>query len=232
MGAEPATTKEKVFVAAIKVFARKGFKGATVREICKGAASGNMNVVNYYFGGKAKLYKAILEIMFAELGNRMRALGSTDSAVDPEKRLRELIQTYCSMLFSTGDIGADMLAIYNNEMAQPSPFLNGLVNRYLVPQNKNILMLFCDLLGDNAPHWLLRDTAVSVFSQIMYYSGISVMFKQIHPTHPGMEAYHAHLAEHVFRFSMAGIKEMKRAFAAGELAPPQTTGEDHETAGQ
>lgn len=229
MGTEPATTKERVFVAAIKVFAQKGFKGATVREICKRAASGNMNVVNYYFGGKAKLYKAILEIMFAELGNRMRALGSTDSAVDPEKRLRDLIQTYCSMLFSSGDIGADMLSIYNNEMAQPSPFLNYLVNRYLVPQNKDILMLFRDLLGAHAPHWLLRDTAVSVFSQIMYYSSISVMFKQVHPTHPGMEAYHAHLAEHVFRFSMAGIKEMRRAFAAGELTSRETIRKEHDT---
>ncbi len=217
-------------MAAIKVFARKGYKGATVREICKEAASGNMNVVNYYFGGKAKLYRAILEIMFAELGNRMRTLGSTDSAVDPEKRLHDLIRTYCSMLFSSGEIGNDLLAIFNNEMAQPSPYLNDLVNTYMVPQNKDILILFRDLLGVDAPHWLLRDTAVSVFSQVMYYTTVLVIFKQVHPTHPGMEAYHAHLAEHVFRFSMAGIKEVKRAFAAGELVRPETSREDHETA--
>jgi AcrR family transcriptional regulator len=179
--------------------------------------------VNYYFGGKDALYRKILHMMFAELGNRMQTLGSEDRSVDPERRLCDLVRSYCAMLFAGGKPGADSLAIFNNEMSQPSALLNELVDAHLVPQNRAILALFRELMGEDAPEWLLRDCAVSVFSQVMYYSTTWVIFSRVNPDHPGMAAYHEHLAEHVCRFSLAGIREMRRAHAAGELAPPDET---------
>ena len=56
-------TKEKLFCAAINVFAEKGFDGATVRDICFRVGA-NVSAVNYYFGGKESLYRSILEMMF------------------------------------------------------------------------------------------------------------------------------------------------------------------------
>ena len=40
-------TQQKLFEAAIKVFAEKGFRDATVRQICKQAQTANINAVNY-----------------------------------------------------------------------------------------------------------------------------------------------------------------------------------------
>src|ERR1700733_4960820 len=48
-------TKEKVLAAAGPIFAAKGFKETTVREICQ-AAGVNIAAVNYYFGDKERLY--------------------------------------------------------------------------------------------------------------------------------------------------------------------------------
>lgn len=217
----PETTREKLFVAAVEVFADKGFKGATVRDICKKAGSANMNAVNYHFGGKAKLYKLILERMFAELGRLMRDLGSMDGARDPEERLCDLVRAYCAMLFANGEFSMMFLAIYNKEIVQPSPYLKDLVDRHVTPQNRDILALMRELFEPDAPLWLVRDCGVSVFSQVIYYSSTWVLFKQVNPDHPGMEAYHEHLAEHVCRFSLAGIREMRRAYAAGELSAPE-----------
>ncbi|MEJ2426050.1 MAG: TetR/AcrR family transcriptional regulator, partial [Candidatus Thiodiazotropha sp.] len=56
-------TKEKLLQAAIKVFVEKGYRGATAQEICQRAGA-NMAAVNYYFGGKEKLYQYILELVF------------------------------------------------------------------------------------------------------------------------------------------------------------------------
>ena len=67
-------TKEKLFLAAVAVFAEKGYKAATVREICRRAKGANNNAVNYYFGGKQKLYALIIDILFAEIERRMAAL--------------------------------------------------------------------------------------------------------------------------------------------------------------
>lgn len=223
MGSDPISTKEKLFFAGVKVFANKGYKGATVREICKVAGSGNMNAVNYHFGGKAELYRTILEVMFAELGNRMRAMGSTDSSADPEKRLCDVIRAYCAMLYTGGEIAAEFLAIYKNETAHPSPYLDELVDAYVVPQNRDILEIIAQIFGNNPPFRLLQDCAMSVFSQVVYYSTTWNIYCRIDPDHPGMEAYQEHLADHVCRFSLAGLKEVKRAFEAGEPDQPYET---------
>ncbi|NDY57445.1 CerR family C-terminal domain-containing protein [Desulfovibrio sulfodismutans] len=67
-------TREKLLLAAVAVFAEKGYKAATVREICRRAKGANNNAVSYYFGDKAKLYALIIDIMFAEIERRMAAM--------------------------------------------------------------------------------------------------------------------------------------------------------------
>jgi len=67
-------TREKLLLAAVAVFAEKGYKAATVREICRRAKGANNNAVNYYFGGKAKLYGLIIDILFAEIERRMATM--------------------------------------------------------------------------------------------------------------------------------------------------------------
>lgn len=78
-------TREKLFLAAVAVFAEKGYKAATVREICRRAKGANNNAVNYYFGGKQKLYALIIDILFAEIERRMAAMipASPDAAAPP-----------------------------------------------------------------------------------------------------------------------------------------------------
>ena len=53
-------TRSSLLRAAGKIFARKGFEGASIREICT-AAKTNISAVNYYFGDKVGLYRAVIE---------------------------------------------------------------------------------------------------------------------------------------------------------------------------
>ncbi|MFP5519483.1 MAG: TetR family transcriptional regulator [Bdellovibrionia bacterium] len=52
--------KTKIMDVALSLFAEKGFDGTTTRDIAA-AASLNISLISYYFGGKEGLYKAILE---------------------------------------------------------------------------------------------------------------------------------------------------------------------------
>ncbi|MBU1583477.1 MAG: TetR family transcriptional regulator, partial [Proteobacteria bacterium] len=45
---EADTTRNKLIMAGVSVFAKKGYKDATVREICRQAESANINSINYY----------------------------------------------------------------------------------------------------------------------------------------------------------------------------------------
>lgn len=63
MLAEVATTedtRERLINAAGEIFAEKGFRSTTVREICD-RANANLAAVNYHFGDKFQLYLAAVE---------------------------------------------------------------------------------------------------------------------------------------------------------------------------
>ncbi|MCI1272964.1 MAG: CerR family C-terminal domain-containing protein [Clostridiaceae bacterium] len=55
--------KEKILKTAIKLFAKKGFAGTSIREICK-EASTSLSMISYYWGGKKELYQGILDNLF------------------------------------------------------------------------------------------------------------------------------------------------------------------------
>lgn len=51
------TARSKLVIAALHLFAEKGFEGASTREICE-LAGANISAIRYYFGDKAGLYRA------------------------------------------------------------------------------------------------------------------------------------------------------------------------------
>jgi AcrR family transcriptional regulator len=61
---EKSDSRQALLEAAKKVFAEKGFEGATVKDLAD-AAKVNVSLVSYYFGGKDGLYRECL-VDFAE----------------------------------------------------------------------------------------------------------------------------------------------------------------------
>ena len=53
--------KQRLFDAAIHVFASKGYDSASTREICR-LAGVNVAAIHYYFGDKASLYREIFRL--------------------------------------------------------------------------------------------------------------------------------------------------------------------------
>lgn len=61
----PPATRETLIQVAIKVFAAKGYEGATVKDLAEGAGV-NISLVSYHFGGKEGLYRTCLESFGAD----------------------------------------------------------------------------------------------------------------------------------------------------------------------
>ena len=53
-------TRSKIIKAAIRIFAEDGYEGASIRHIVA-RADVNQAAINYHFGGKEGLYRAVLK---------------------------------------------------------------------------------------------------------------------------------------------------------------------------
>ena len=88
---EPVPTREALLAAATEAFAAHGFDGARVDRI---AASAGVNkaMISYHFGGKAGLYRAILEASLGALAERLAR--TRDDSRPADVRLRSFVEAF------------------------------------------------------------------------------------------------------------------------------------------
>ena len=81
--AQATSTREALLRAGREVFARRGYDGASIREITR-RANANLGAVTYHFGGKRHLYHEVLASYVhppaQKIGVLVRAQGSPDLA--------------------------------------------------------------------------------------------------------------------------------------------------------
>jgi AcrR family transcriptional regulator len=85
---DAAATRQALLAAGTELFAERGYDGVPVAAIA-GKAGVNKAMINYHFGGKRKLYLAIVSATFAEIVETVERLAESDRPA-PEV-LRELI---------------------------------------------------------------------------------------------------------------------------------------------
>jgi TetR/AcrR family transcriptional regulator len=85
---DPGRTREALLAAGTALFAERGYDGTPVSAIAE-AARVNKAMINYHFGGKRKLYLAILTAAFQDIVARAEQLTEADRPA-PDL-LRELI---------------------------------------------------------------------------------------------------------------------------------------------
>jgi AcrR family transcriptional regulator len=98
-GEEPAT-KQAVYDAAVRLFARNGFAATGMRELSREAGV-NLATVNYFYGSKKGLLKAILEDYFAGLEAVLRA--NLDGVGAPDAKLKRLVAALARYFNSVSD---------------------------------------------------------------------------------------------------------------------------------
>src|SRR4051812_43432153 len=90
----PAANRASIVAAAIDEFAGRGFKGASMDAIAARTHT-TRALINYYFGGKEKLYIAVLEQVYAEI---REAEGQLDldhlAPIDALRRIVEFTYNY------------------------------------------------------------------------------------------------------------------------------------------
>ena len=157
-------TKESIMSAAMRLFAEKGLKLVTVREICK-AAKVNVALVNYYFRNKGGLYQACVEQLFHE--NTGDELCTIDATVSDARSWREAVRGWIfgvSRALQATQGGTALAAgFFCQEMVNPSPMADLVRERYVIPVQNSLLRLIAMAVDDAHEQ---RRWADSIWSQL------------------------------------------------------------------
>ena len=110
-------TRERVLRAAAQLFADRGFKKVTVRDICRGARA-NVAAVNYHFGDKNGLYREVLQRAIDTLRATSDAARVAGDGKPAEERLRSYI--HVSLSRAVAESHADWISrLIQREIADP-----------------------------------------------------------------------------------------------------------------
>ena len=90
-----ASSRDALMEAGMVVFADEGFDGATAEAIAERAGV-NKAMINYHFGGKEGLYKAILRAVFEPASTWIGSLRERGGS--PERELRDFIDGFARMM--------------------------------------------------------------------------------------------------------------------------------------
>jgi AcrR family transcriptional regulator len=93
--------KTRILEAARKLFARQGYAGTSVRQICEEAGA-NVALVSYHFGGKEKLWLAIIEQFFQPDPQLLERFQRME---DPVERLKMFVWEFYRHVGKHRDVG-------------------------------------------------------------------------------------------------------------------------------
>jgi len=91
------STKNKILDAAEVLFADKGFNGTSLREITS-LGEVNLAAVNYHFGSKKELIKAVMSRYMNELSPRLESALSTLCQNDIQPTLNDVFSAFIEPL--------------------------------------------------------------------------------------------------------------------------------------
>src|ERR1700726_3230218 len=201
-------TRDKILLAAGQVFAEQGFEGATIRAITERAGV-NVAAVNYHFRDKAELYtRVVVDACSARAAWRDVIAEAPNS---PEERLRSLIFHFLESLLDP-DRAAWKRWLMAREMANPTSALDELVEKNIRPfRNEFLLPTLRELTGGKLNRRQLSLISISVMGQCHYLLQGQPIIERLNPDFKIGRGEIAEIAEHIARFSLAGIAELTRS---------------------
>jgi AcrR family transcriptional regulator len=192
---------------AEKLFSEHGFEGTSVRDIA-GAAGCNIAAVNYYFGGKDKLYTEVWRRQLVQMRDaRLNAIGQVMSESGGKPALEDLLRSFANAVvgpFRDESRSRRFMNLMAREMIDQHVPVNLLIDEVVKPTMgalRGALLKACPGLEESRIPLLI----VFLAGQLMHVVHIIAMFEQVESAE--MLAFDLNEAvDHVVKFSAAGIR--------------------------
>ncbi len=205
--AESTNARHRLVMAALHVFADKGFEGATTREICE-IAEVNISAIRYYFGDKAGLYRAAFtEPMCDAL---CHSNNDTYASLPLPEALRLFFREFLDPLKRGKELRL-VMKLHFREMIEPTGAWQQEIDAEIKPQHEALVSLLKQHLGLKRVDVDVHRLAFAIIGMaVHYYVGhevVSAISPQLLNTPKAIDI----LADRLAGYAFAMIEgEMKR----------------------
>lgn len=205
--ADQLMTRQRLLEAAGEVFAAEGFRGTTIRDICKRAGA-NVAAVHYHFGGKEQLYGAALR--YAHTCATQRPLDlDLPSDPTPRQRLHAFVRSFLLGLLDSGR-PAWHGKLMAREMAEPTGVLDQIVDAGIRPRFRALTAILAEFGIDGSSSRTNERTANSVVGQILFYHFARPVLTRLHGERTYDAAEIDALADHITTFCVGGVEAVAK----------------------
>jgi AcrR family transcriptional regulator len=211
--ADRPVTRDRLIEAAGAVFAERGYRGATMRDIAERSGA-NLAAAHYHFGSKQDLYREVVRAYFERLEQRFVESGAIDAAAMarlPREQLVGLLRARVRAMLETFlDEGSLHATLMQRELADPSETLPLIVRRWIDPLRSDLVQLL-HRLSPKLPEDRLQLCARSLMGQVIFYfthrpALLLMMRRRAYPPD-----FVDQITEHVVAFTLGGLAGVANA---------------------
>jgi len=202
-----AETRQALLDAGGGLFAEKGFRLASTREICRKAGT-DIAAIHYHFGNKEKLYEAVLRYADSLLSGPVPiSLGIPGRS--REARLRDVVEWVLSQCFAQGQ-PAWRWRFIEHATVELTPGLVAFFQSRILPMYEALDTICREFLGKTAPKSQVRFATRSILGQCFYYRHFRALISATEAGETFSPENLHKLTDHIVAFSIAGLKAQAR----------------------
>ena len=213
-----AQSRERLLLAAIRLFAEQGFAKTSTREIAL-AAGTNIASISYYFGDKAGLYRAAFTEPSPGCDHDLESFTAIDAT------LRETLEGFYGMMMADlkrGDLARLSMRLWFREMLEPTGIWDEEIDNGIKPAHAALVMVLLRHLDLAAPDDDVQRLAFSVIGLAVQLMVTRDVIDRINPqlleTDAAIDAWMARLVD--YGEAMVNAELARRKAGAAEPIKP------------
>ncbi|MDA8523484.1 CerR family C-terminal domain-containing protein [Acidovorax sp. NCPPB 4044] len=218
---EPASARDRLLSAALRLFSEQGYAKTSIRAIAT-AAQANVAAVSYYFGDKASLYSAVFTEPIWDRGSLSSAF--TEPGVPLHEALRRYFHAALAPL-SHGELARQSVRLHIREMLEPTGQWERGLDKDVRQPHEALVRLLCQRMGtataDLAIHRLALTLSSLAFQLWGHRDDIEVLKPELLASAEAVELWADRMVD--YAMAMIAAEEIWRRSAVPARRPTPRT---------
>lgn len=201
-----ADTRELLLRAACGLFAARGYRETRTQDVCR-LAHANIAAVNYHFGGKKELYRAVWDWALERAIHEEPGTGRLST--DPDRTwLYKYVRACVLSVFDTGSSGI-LSRLMASELADPSPLSAELLATHIAPRRAELEERLRRMIGPGVSDYQVGCCIFAIHSQFTALAVSHATRKALFGTDTPDPAEAEQFAREICAFVIGGIRAIR-----------------------